>query len=281
MDAPNYSAMYSIYLIKSIGKLLIKPQHWKQQLFKVKLNWLILRVALKKRYTVSSINLFGRTFELVDSTSFIWTFNDIFGNKIYNFKTLNKAPIIIDGGANIGLSILYFKQLYPNSHIIAFEPDVKIFNVLEKNIKHSSLSNVELINKALWSSETVLEFKPDGADGGSLYQGKLQQEKYQVPTVRLRDYLNKPIDLLKLDIEGAETQVIEDCYDLLTNVQHLFVEYHSFAEQPQSLNVLIKMLSQAGFRLHIHTVHSSPQPFCDRELYAGMDLQLNIFAFRE
>ncbi len=273
--------MYLTSLIRSIGKLLIKPQRWKPQSAKIKLNWNLLKVALKKRYTHYCINLFGSSFELVDSASFLWTFNDIFGSQIYKFKTSNTEPIIIDGGANIGLSILYFKQLYPSSHIIAFEPDVKIFNVLEKNIKHSGFSDVELINKALWSSETVLEFKSDGADGGSLYQGELQQEKYQVPTLRLRDYLNKPIDLLKLDIEGAETQVIEDCYDLLTNVQHLFVEYHSFAEQHQSLNVLINILSQAGFRLHIHAVHSSPQPFCHCDVSMGMDLQLNIFARRE
>jgi len=281
MSFESYSKLYSIYLLKSVGKLLLQPQHWKSQLDRIKLNYKLLKIAMTERYRHCSINLFGSEFYLVDSASFLWTYGDIFEKQIYRFQSQTQSPRIIDGGANIGLSVFYFKQLYPQSHIIAFEPDIKIFTILQKNIQINRLSNIELVNKALWNSETVLEFLSEGSDAGRLSNSELKGENYKVSTVRLRDYLNKPVDLLKIDIEGAETEVIKDCSDLLFNVKNLFVEYHSFFNEPQSLNVLINLLSEAGFRLHIHTNYKSPHPFCHREVDMGMDMQLNIFAFRQ
>ena len=144
-----------------------------------------------------------------------------------------------------------------------------------------ALSNVTLINKAVWSSETVLEFMVEGADGGRVTHVELEKEKYKVPTIRLCEYLNKPVDFLKLDIEGAETEVIKDCQNLLCNVNNLFVEYHSFVDEEQTLYILLNILHEAGFRVHIHPPVTSPQPFYYRYVNLGMDMQLNIFAFRE
>jgi FkbM family methyltransferase len=277
----NYS-LYSWYLMKSLGKLFLIPHQWKTQLSRIKFNLELLRVAATPRYTPIDIDFFGCKLKLVDSASFLWTYDEIFGMEIYKFSSANSNPVIIDCGANIGLSILYFKNLFPNSRILAFEPDVNVFNVLEQNIKKFKLSGVELLSKAVWNCETVLEFTSEGADAGRLsQQNESQINKYQVSTVRLRDYLQQPVDLLKIDIEGAETEVIEDCYEQLVNVNKIFVEYHSFVDKPQSLNVLINVLSQAGFRLYIHTVSKSKKPLEFVNVYNGMDMQLNIFGWRE
>lgn len=283
MISEIYSKRYSTYLVRSVGKLLLKPQHWQSQLTKIKLNSNLLKLARTERYQHSFTNLFGYEIELVDSNSFLWTYEDIFEKQIYRFKAQTQTPVIIDCGANIGLSILYFKQLYPQSRIIAFEPDKEIFTVLKNNVQNWGFSNVDLVNKALWDSETILEFNSEKADAGRLSENssKLEGEKYKVPTVRLRDYLEQSVDFLKIDIEGAETQVIKDCSDLLINAKNLFLEYHSFNKESQSLNILINLLSEAGFKLHIHTNSKSPQPFYHREIQMGMDMLLNIFAFRE
>lgn len=283
MVSKFYSDLYQTYLMRSVGKLFLKPQHWQSQLAKIKINYSLLKVAKTERYYHSFINLFGSEIELVDSASFLWTYDDIFTKQIYKFETPNPTPIIVDCGANIGLSVLYFKQLYPQSYITAFEPDREVFAVLKNNIERNNFSNITLVNKALWNSETNLEFTSEKADAGRFSQNssKSNGEKYKVPTVRLRDYLEQSVDFLKIDIEGAETQVIQDCFDLLSNVKNLFVEYHSFNQEPQELNVLINLLTEAGFRLHIHTNSKSPQPFCHREINMGIDMLLNIFAFRE
>ena len=207
-------------------------------------------------------------------------YTEIFEREIYRFRSKTEQPYIIDCGANIGLSVSYFKQHYPQARILAFEADETIFGVLSRNVARLGYQNVELVCRAVWNSETSLNFMNEGADGGRL-SGPSDAKDNVVKTIRLRDYLQGPVDFLKLDIEGAETDVLEDCADVLGNVDCMFVEYHSFAERPQTLHKLTSILAAAGYRLHIHPENASPQPFLSREVYGGMDLQLNVFAFRE
>ena len=101
-----------------------------------------------------------------------------------------------------------------------------------------------------------------------------------VPSIRLRDLLEQPIDFLKLDIEGAEFDVLQDCQDRLQNIETLFVEYHSHINEPQQLQNVLTLLHEAGFRYQLHEVFTSPNPFLERQTLLGMDLQLNIFAYR-
>lgn len=260
--------------LRHLVKLLLRPNYRSR-------HSALQKLRRTPRYTPTSTNLLGTEIEVVDAASFLFMYKEIFEERIYRFKARKEKPTIIDCGANIGISILYFKELYPYSHIIAFEPDTKVFKSLKKNILKFNLSDIELFNKAVWSSENILEFMSEGADGGRVTQLESDRERYQVPTVRLRDYLIKPVDFLKLDIEGAETEVIKDCQDLLFNIDNLFIEYHSFVNETQTLHIIINILSKAGFRLHIHPSLTSPQPFCDRSVSLGMDMQLNIFAFRE
>ncbi|MCL1470569.1 FkbM family methyltransferase [Argonema antarcticum A004/B2] len=260
--------------LKHLGKLFLRPDYRKYQLA-------VQKLIKTPRYTHTSSDILGKEIELVDSASFIFMYKEIFEQQIYRFKTKKSDPFILDCGANIGLSVLYFKQVYPKSNIVAFEPDIKVFNVLKSNVHRFGLSEVELINKAVWKSETTLEFMSEGADAGRVIQLEEDKEKYKVSTVRLGEYLSKPVDFLKLDIEGAETEVIKDCEDLLVNVENLFVEYHSFANEPQTLHLILNILTKAGFRLHIHQMRPSPQPCYQLDIYSGMDMILNIFGFRE
>jgi hypothetical protein len=98
--------------------------------------------------------------------------------------------------------------------------------------------------------------------------------------VRLRDFLDSPVDLLKLDIEGAGTDVLLDCANRLTDVGAVFVEYHSFAGSEQRLDVLLSSLKSAGFRVLIQTEMCPPQPLIERRNYLGIDLQWNVFGVR-
>lgn len=243
------------------------------------------------RYQPASTKLLGRRLQLVDAASFLSAYHQIFERNIYRFASDADSPRIIDGGANIGLSVIYFKQLFPRSRITAFEPDAKIFEVLCANLKSFGYDDVELIPKALWSSNSSLKFMAEGADGGRIARGddldfhlkgsmKGRGHVEEVSTVCLREYLDEEVDFLKLDIEGAETEVLKSCADLLGNVKNLFVEYHSFASEPQSLALLLRILSDNGFRVHIHSANEAATPFLGVEAMLGIDLLLNIFAYR-
>ncbi len=72
-------------------------------------------------------------------------FREIFIERVYYFECEHDKPKIIDAGANIGLSVLYFKFLFPNSKIIAIEPDPIAFEYLEENIAQNKIQGVELI----------------------------------------------------------------------------------------------------------------------------------------
>jgi FkbM family methyltransferase len=255
-------------------KLLIYPDYRHKQRE-------LARLAALPRYTAATTEITGTKIEIVDAASFISMYKDIYEQEIYRFQAGTDRPFIIDGGANIGLSVLYFKELYPEAQVIAFEPDDQIYAVLERNIQSGDHDRVELVRRALWSSETSLTFMSEGADGGRVARPQDTNNKV-VRTVRLRDYLDdRKVDLLKLDIEGAETEVLLDCADRLGNVERLFVEYHSFAREPQTLHTLTSVLAGAGFRLHIHPHITSPRPFLSRASYEEMDLLLNVFAFRD
>ena len=99
---------------------------------------------------------------------------------------------------------------------------------------------------------------------------------FEIMAVEKNDY-----DFLKIDIEGAETVVIEDCADLLINVNNLFVEYHSFDGKEQKLDILLSILKKSGFRYYIYNFGNlSHHPFEEKKTYLGMDMQLNIYACR-
>ena len=99
----------------------------------------------------------------------------------------------------------------------------------------------------------------------------------------LKPYLQKHVDFLKLDIEGAETVVLKDIVEELKNVERIFVEYHSFVGQEQRLNEVIDILSSAKFRLYMSIPgdNSIKSPFMGLKTYNNMDFQLNIFGFKD
>ncbi|MEQ9823735.1 MAG: FkbM family methyltransferase [Puniceicoccaceae bacterium] len=242
----------------------------------------IQRLKHLPRYEEGSTRLLGPALRFVDAASFLFLYDELFRKEIYQFETSNPCPYIIDGGANIGLSVCYFKRCFPEASVVAFEPDPKVFAVLKDNVEMLGLNHVELVQKGLWNEDKTLEFHAEGADGGRIAVSGDSESLKQIETVRLRSYLDRPVDLLKIDIEGAETEVLEDCADLLQCVDRIFVEYHSFTHQPQNLHRLLSVLVNAGFRYNIqHIGVISPHPFVKVQSYLGMDNQLNIFAVKE
>lgn len=239
------------------------------------------RRRLKKmpRFVDTSVSLFEKNFRLCDAASFLYSHDEIFNNKIYYFNTDSTGPIIFDIGANVGLAVLYFSRLHPGAKIVSIESDKSIFGILRENVSRYAIKNVEIHYGAAWADNTALNFATDHADGGRLADNGGEV----VPGIRLRDLLldYDQIEMLKIDIEGAEMTVLHDCRDVLSKVKRMFVEYHSFVDKPQNLSKLLAILEENGFRYYLeHTgVHSS-YPLVERNSEAGYDLQLNIFATR-
>ena len=238
------------------------------------------RLGSLPRYVETTTDLPGFTIRIPDGPSFLAVWTEIFDRGIYEFNTKNPSPRILDCGANVGLGCVFFKTRFPKARVTAFEPDPKIFSYLQESISAAKLTDIELIPKAVWSATTILQFSSEGSDAGRIEEIS-SAKRIEIQAVRLRDYLSEPVDFLKMDIEGAETEVLLDSASLLANVSNIFVEYHSFSNKPQTLDQLLSTLKQAGFRVQIQPMLVAAKPFIKVENYLNMDLQLNIFAYRD
>lgn len=243
--------------------------------------WLFLRYAGAPRHQTGTIPFLNYRFQVPDALSFAWQFKEIFADESYRFETTAAVPVILDCGANIGTSLAYFRQTYPTARILAFEANPAIGEVLARNLRDNGITGIEVINKAVWTNGQGLDFGSGDADAASMYS---TTGRRIVPSVRLRDYLLREtrIDMLKIDIEGAETEVLADCHDALAHVRNLFVEYHAYIGHPQTLGTIVRLLETSGFRYYIDSNQGRTRPLVNHR-YRGndiMDLQLNIFAYR-
>ncbi|AQG80757.1 FkbM family methyltransferase [Spirosoma montaniterrae] len=246
-----------------------------------RLLWLFLRYANRPRHQSGVIPFLRYRFDVPDALSFVWQFKEIFADESYQFNTTTPQPLIIDCGANIGTSLAYFRQTYPQARIVAFEADPAIGAVLTRNLQANGITGVEVINKAVWINDDGLDFGTGEADAASMFS---EAGRRRVPSVRLRDVLLREtrVDMLKIDIEGAETDVLLDCHDALTNVQNLFIEYHAYIGHPQTLGGIVNLLEQNGFRYYIDSNQARTRPLVNHRYRSNdlMDLQLNIYAHR-
>lgn len=217
--------------------------------------------------------------DVPDLPSFVWQYKELFLEEIYRFNSDKSDPVIIDCGANIGLSCIYFKRLFPSAIVKAFEADPKILRVLEKNIQEQNLKDIEIIGKAVWINDNGIEFFSEGADGGSI-EG--EGEKINISSIRLKDYLDdfNVVDLLKIDIEGAEYEVLLDLTENLYKVKNIFIEYHSWNKNSQKLSEILSVLELYGFRYYIEGLNKRKSPLINYGYDNPMDLQLNIFGYR-
>jgi FkbM family methyltransferase len=245
----------------------------------------LTRIGNLPRYKRDQTLLYGNTIYFPDGYWYLYSINELFNEKVYWFNSANPKPLIIDCGANIGLSVIYFKKLFPIAKIIAFEPDKKIFEMLEKNIQAFNFNDVELINRAVWTSEGELTFIAEGTLGGKvdLEPSETAKNIIKVKSVRLKDFLNSKIDFLKIDIEGAEYEVLLDAKESLRNVQSLFFEFHgSKNNKEHALHHILNTVSEAGFQYYIKESFPIIQfPFIEKAPEKDYDLMLNVFCFRE
>jgi FkbM family methyltransferase len=196
-----------------------------------------------------------------DGPNFYILYKDIFIKRIYHFEAQRPDPLILDCGSNIGMSILYFKHVYPKARIIGFEPDPAIFPYLEENIKRNGLTDVKLMQAAVAGREGRLTFYSDGKYGSCLADHlpadiPSDWQKYEVPCVRLRDYLTEPVDFLKMNIEGAEWEALADSQDRLRQAREMVVEYHHLPGLPRTLHEILALQRRQGFEYLVNDFDS-------------------------
>ena len=231
------------------------------------------------------IDVAGLEIYYADAPSLISGFDVQMVRRANDFRVSCPDPLIIDCGANIGLSVIRAKQLYPQARIIAFEPDPGIDALLRTNLAVNGFDDIQIIEAAVWTADGEHEFRGDGADFGMLVEkpdGNVSSTL--VKTVRLADYLSgETVDFLKVDIEGAELPVLRSCKKELKNVRQLVVEVHYQLDRPDELSEILSILYGAGFIVSVNSYGpwiDLGHPF-QRNPHANVDQYMLLCAWRD
>lgn len=148
----------------------------------------------------------------------------------YNLDIEINPDIIVDAGANIGASTLFFRLKYPDAKIFAIEPERSNFELLKQNLRN--YQNIILENYALWSENKELIISNPDAEKYAFQmkenEGLTGGAINGVTIERLMELWNlQQIDLLKIDIEGAEKMIFDKPeVSWLNKVQVLIIELH-------------------------------------------------------
>lgn len=189
------------------------------------------------------------------------------------FTPADEFPLIIDCGANIGVSILEWKYRWPTCRIICFEPDPYAFALLQKNVIKNDLPGVQCFCTAISDQSGEGELFGQighGADsrGNSLRPEWGDREDSDLSVVRcerLGPYLSEEkVSFLKLDIEGMEEAVLRDIFPLLKNVDSAYIEVHSNAGllDRNDCRRIEKILTEANFSIETESrfpLHAFPE----------------------
>lgn len=199
----------------------------------------LLQSKFRKKRT-ENIKMSGVKFPLIlsDFHYDVMTLFQIFYAKEYEIDFDNPPEYIIDCGANIGLSAVYFANRFPKAKIIAIEPDRNNFRVLSKNVSY--YHNIIPLNKAIWYRPTSIA-TIDTGHGGWAIQTKESNSDNSIEGVTIKELLIKynfpRIDFLKIDIEGAEQELFSDNYESwLKLTLCIAIELHEFLREGSSLN---------------------------------------------
>ena len=155
------------------------------------------------------------------------TFEHVFVWNDYDLDYGDGVRSIVDAGANIGLSAVFFANRFPAATIVAIEPEAANFALLQRNA--APYPNVIPLHAALWSEDTVLSLS-NPEDHVDSYRfgaeaGAQTVAAYGVPSILQRFGMERA-DILKVDIEGGETAVFANRPDWVDRVGVFVVELH-------------------------------------------------------
>ncbi len=240
-----------------------------------KIRLLCAYYALKMRHSVfdthpTRVRWQGYTITTPSFSNFAAIAREVFLFGDYYFKADNDTPMIIDCGGNIGMTTLFLKKLYPRATIRVFEPSPTAVQALRKNITQNHLTDVEIVEAAVSDTEGTISFweQPSKSGGSTAMHSVVESksgaahfEEVRVRAVKLSTYVKEDVDLLKLDVEGAEGMIIQELHEngALSRIKSIIMEFHENETNKQNdLSTMIATLKRAGFTIVIFASEITP-----------------------
>lgn len=181
-------------------------------------------------------------------------FKQVFVWKEYAYPIPFTPATMLDAGSNVGYAALWFTRKFPNAKIISLEPETSNFEMLQKNTK--PYANIQPLKAGLWGRTCFLKIIPTDWGNWGFRTEEVENETadciraFSVSEImRMNNW--QSIDLLKMDIEGAESNVFAaDADQWLPKVKMIFLELHDNVNKDCSKNVFRALLNH-DFRVDL------------------------------
>jgi FkbM family methyltransferase len=204
-------------------------------------------------------------------------YKEIFLEQDYAIDLGTDHPTIVDCGSNIGISIAYFKRAYPNARVVGFEPHPRLFQVLRGNLDRNGMIDVQANNCALGKATGSVPFFV--SDNPGLLRSSVRPDRggdfrIDVRMERLSDHLRAldTIDLVKIDVEGAERAVLEDLLEtgMLGRPRSYVIEYHlNIGSDRSDLSSVLRIFEDNGFNYNLQAERKRRRRFQDVLIYCS------------
>jgi len=186
---------------------------------------------------------YGLTMAFPNMKIWGYQFLEIFGSDCYGISKLPEEPRIIDGGANIGTLSLYALWRRPKARIEAVEPSLENLHYFKENVARSGCHRIFIHHAALAGGDGPTRLAGSTSDALRL----VDTPGTEVRSIKLCDLLKERVDLLKLDIEGAEVDVLKSAGEALQKVDRIVCEIHDYLGQDCPVPAVVECLGDAGF----------------------------------
>ncbi len=185
--------------------------------------------------------------EFINASDLRGQYFEIFVQRHYAFLSSVPNPVIIDAGGNIGMSAIWFKREYPQGTVTVFEADPELVAVLQRNLTAAQVADVKVVNAAVWTENGSVAFDNRGKDMGAVKS----HGSIRVPAVDLSMHLPQRVDLLKLDVEGAEYPIVKRLCETgaIARIINLVAEYHIHRDEFDDFVESLRLLRAAGFQV--------------------------------
>ena len=222
-----------------------------------------LRLKLALGMSPSTERFLGMTLHFADYRGLVFLVEEIFVSGQYVLEGAAVPERIVDGGSNIGLSVLFFRWRYPNARIDAFEADPETAMILRRNIEANHIEGVTVHALALSDRDGTATFERGDGGPGSLVsrlaEGQDRTGSMAVPTAKLSTFVDSTVDLLKLDVEGAEAACLHELQAAgrLDLVRRMIVESHHQPGGESTLARVIETFERSGWSIRLTTPANS------------------------
>ena len=186
----------------------------------------------KKKLIEISLPELKYPIKLRSKTSDLPTFESIFLYEEYKFPIDFQPKLVIDGGAHVGYSSIFFANKFPEAKIVAIEPETSNYELLKENC--CNYKNIELLNVGIWNKSTYLKIKDvDTGTSGFIVEEVSSNEDFSLRAMTIKEIIKlsdlSEIGILKLNVEGSEKAIFSSGYeDWIDKVKIMIISLHDW-----------------------------------------------------